>query len=587
MNNLLTRKFPIVAFVLLLVVGVSCSHEPIVEPEKPGGTDVHKWNDSTINGDAVMSRMTFTIGGEMVVKQGVATRTTTNYDGTCTFSENDLVAVAVTRNSTETVKLYRVKSDGSLEYAGNDSEPFKWKSASETVSIRAWSYGTNDNLSFILTAPETFDYSLETNQKDNGYRELLYCKSANKNYSSGTISLIFYHQLSRIVFNVGHELTGSLSVDYVRIGSSSFPIVARFSVPTGSSNVGTWVPQTTYGTIDPKAETAQASYLYTYSAVVFPDTYAKDTELFCLVNGDDNYVYRVEENAGQTLAAGSQYNFAITVKDDIPIYMKNPLWYMAKTNCGNSPNFVNYETGDNAKGTKYTWAEAMSCYTRSATSLNGYHIGGMSMNGGLNNNDGDTWHLPTLQEWLSIFGYKGGRYPSGNGLFGNTIPTAMTVVEEDACVFGFSYKTKTATAYKAYWGPYSNNNVRYAIRFLGTRYCSAWKYQNDPSNQLTTVSAKLITPISEDNTTLLHNTMTNLESEDWSENESTGAIQRVLKWSGYDGTSSGPYVYGHFWVATEDNANEAYNMLMLTNWLGQSDANGKEHYMGVRLFKDN
>ena len=144
------------------------------------------------------------------------------------------------------------------------------------------------------------------------------------------------------------------------------------------------------------------------------------------------------------------------------------------------------------------------------------------MNGGLNNNDGDTWHLPTLQEWLSIFGYKGGRYPSGNGLFGNTIPTAMTVVEEDACVFGFSYKTKTATAYKAYWGPYSNNNVRYAIRFLGTRYCSAWKYQNDPSNQLTTVSAKLITPISEDNTTLLHNTMTNLESEDWSENESTG-----------------------------------------------------------------
>ena len=96
MNNLLTKKFPITALILLCVLTLSCSKERSVElPEKPDGTDVVDWQDSTINGDAVMSQMAFTIGSNMVVKQQATTRTTTNYDGTCTFSENDLIAVAV------------------------------------------------------------------------------------------------------------------------------------------------------------------------------------------------------------------------------------------------------------------------------------------------------------------------------------------------------------------------------------------------------------------------------------------------------------------------------------------------------------
>lgn len=290
-----------------------------------------------------------------------------------------------------------------------------------------------------------------------------------------------------------------------------------------------------------------------------------------------------------TCAADDYYNsatadYTLTINTSSPIMM-NPLWYMAKTNCAGPTSFVNAETGETAEGVKYTWAVSLSYFTNSSVSLTGYHRGEKTMTGGLNNYTGDTWHMPTLQEWLSIFGFKGGRYSGGNSLFKNTIPTANTVVSEDACVFGYNSTTKTETSYKAYWGTYTNNsNVRYAIRFLGQPYCSIWKYQLDVSNKLCIVSAKLITPISEGETTKLQTTMNNMTSVDWSENEVTGTIQRKIRWAGYDNDRT----YGHFWVATEDSpTTDAYNMLFLDNWLGQSDLNTKTCAMSTRLFRDN
>lgn len=164
MNNLLTQKFPIAAFVLLFVLTLSCSHEPTVEPQEPGGTNVAEWNDSAFNGDAVMNQMAFCIGDGITVKRDATTRATTDIDGVADFETGDLVAIAVTQGtSAEEIKLYRVKSDGSLEYAGGDNNPLIWKSATNPATIRAWSYGTSTNLSYTLDAPESFDYSLTSN----------------------------------------------------------------------------------------------------------------------------------------------------------------------------------------------------------------------------------------------------------------------------------------------------------------------------------------------------------------------------------------------------------------------------------------
>lgn len=302
------------AIALLFALTLSCSHEPAVEPQEPGSTNVARWNDSTINGDAVMSEMAFCINESMVVERQEITRTTTAFDGTGSFSENDLIAIAITRSGeSEVVKLYRVKSDGSLEYAGSD-EPFVWKSTSETVSIRAWSYGTStDSEDYLLAAPETFDYSLATDQTS-GYHELLYLKATAKTYSSTPMTLTFYHQLSRIVFNVEHELDSALAVTSVSVGEA-FHTSARFSVPTGESNIGSWDLKSATSSITPHKDATQTGFQHTYSVVVFPQTCAKDSRLFTLTNSDGSYGYDISEVGGQTFAIANQYNYTITVKN--------------------------------------------------------------------------------------------------------------------------------------------------------------------------------------------------------------------------------------------------------------------------------
>jgi len=316
MCKLLNGKSLLFAALLLSAISMSCSKEPQDTNSKQSGNNVHEWEDSTLSGDAVMgSAMAFKVGGGISVERTSQTRATTNINGTATFSTGDLVAVAVTRSGgSEVVKLYQVKSDGSLEYAGGDNDPFVWKSTGETVSLRAWSYGTSTILSYMLTAPETFDYNLETDQQTNDYRELLYCKADNKSYSGGAISLNFYHQLTRLVINVKHELEDALAVTSVSIGGT-FPVSARFSVPTGSDNVGSWDVKSTQAPITPKTETTQSGAQCTYSAVLFPKNYAKNSRVFTLVNSDGNYVYNIGEDEGQTLVAGNQYNYTITVKN--------------------------------------------------------------------------------------------------------------------------------------------------------------------------------------------------------------------------------------------------------------------------------
>ena len=341
MNNLLTQKFPIAAFALLFVLTMSCSHEPAIEPQDPGGTNVAQWNDSTINGDAVMNKMAFYVSdGNMIVERQETTRSTTAFDGTGSFSENDLIAIAVTRSGeSEVVKLYRMKNDGSLEYAGSDNAPFVWKSTSETVSIRAWSYGTDANLSYMLDAPETIEYDLETDQNTNGYQELLYCKAADKNYSTSAITLNFYHQLTRLVFNVDHELEDDLAVTSVSIGGA-IPTKAQFSVPTGNGNyIGTWSIKSATGSITPHEDNTEAGYQKTYSVVIFPETYAKNSTIFTLTNSDGNYVYSISEDAGQTLVAGNQYNYTITVKNG---YVEN-FSYVASAQTFTAPQTGTYK----------------------------------------------------------------------------------------------------------------------------------------------------------------------------------------------------------------------------------------------------
>ena len=311
MNNLLTQKFPIAAFALLFVLTISCSHEPAVnDSNNPNGSNVHEWEDSTIDGDATMTRMAFSVGDSInVVRQG-QTRATTTVAGVTTFQVNDIVTIGVAGKSAKDYKITNTTS-GALAYNGTATDAYCWQSTSETVSLRAWSYG---NTTTNSGDPDNAVYTLPTDQSSN-YGELLYAPATNYDYATynSSIPITLYHQLARLVINLEHIKTGDLNVSEIYIGDGTdavIPTTAKFHKPT-SGNIGTWDNiGTEKGKITPKTETANACY----SAVLIPGTYAANQK-FMVIKTSDSRTYCYIPSSPIVLAAGNQYNYTISVKD--------------------------------------------------------------------------------------------------------------------------------------------------------------------------------------------------------------------------------------------------------------------------------
>ena len=309
MNNLLTQKFPIAALLMLLMISMSCSHEPIVEPENPGGSNVHGWEDSTINGDATMTRMVFSVNDSIqVVRQG-QTRATTTVAGVTTFDLNDAVTIGITGRGTKDYKVTSILT-GALTYNGTATDAYCWQSTSETVSLTAWSYGSTTT----TADPDNAVYTLPTDQSVS-YGELLYAAANDYDYASykSGISLTLHHQLARLVINLTHLKTGDLDISEIYIGDGStatVPTTAKFHKPS-TGNIGTWDDiGTEKAQITPKTETANACY----SAVMIPTTYAAGQK-FIVLKTTDSRTYCYIPDADIVLAAGNQYNYTISVKD--------------------------------------------------------------------------------------------------------------------------------------------------------------------------------------------------------------------------------------------------------------------------------
>ena len=101
------------------------------------------------------------------------------------------------------------------------------------------------------------------------------------------------------------------------------PVSGTFTKPTSGNNFGSWAvaseatQSTHWGVITPKAETAATGYDYTYSAVAIPGgptEYAAGGKLINITIGSETFSYEVPAG-GITLAAGKQYNYDITVKN--------------------------------------------------------------------------------------------------------------------------------------------------------------------------------------------------------------------------------------------------------------------------------
>ena len=477
------------------------------------------------------------------------------------------------------LKAWTLNSDGEGRLTGN--EYYYPINPLSMVAIHGnFSYDEGED-----AYPSTVSHTVLTDQNATGNYErsdLLYWGETNVR-ASASKAINFTHQLSKIEIALSSSYYSDNALDLAEVTLNNIK-------PTVSMNMADGTLNTTSGTtVTIKPRKVDAKH---YEAIIPPQD--KPTDFISVKMND--CVVNVDASVS-TFDDNKRYSYAINVKEAFDVRL-NPLYYMAKNNVksyASGTKTVTFETNPYVGGsnTVYTWNQAMINFgaNHNTTSYDGYH------DGDVKDANNVYYHLPTCQEWNSIFGFLAPN--TGTTMFSNTFPAPSEAVKEDFCVFGYNSETKEAKQYISYWNSYvASSNQRYAIRFIGTPYCSVWKYVVDASNESAVkliISARII-PSSDVEGNLATKLAEYMGKNDswWAENETLGAVQRVIYGAGYNlsganttsDTDSGRK--GHLISATQNPTltNNFSAPYFYKDFLSNYPQHGKGYGKTPRLFKN-
>lgn len=498
------------------------------------------------------------------------------------------------------------------------------------------------------TIPATVTHTVATDQSaatDLTQSDLLYWGSDNSSAgyraSSTAVNLQFDHKLSKIEIEL--DATNS---DYTAAQLANAVVRLNGILPTVTLNMST----ATSGAIsaasgDPVTITPHSPSALHYEAIIPP----QNTHTGVITVAIDGYTIPVNPNTNFT--ENTRYQYTITLKNQqatvqssitawgdgiaegdqaigtkaIPNYdiRKLPLWYVAEKNIDYDSGTYSFATTDNA-GYYLQWSTAMKLFTTTAnayadtpTSISTYTNGTGSIIKG--------WHLPTKNEWLSVIPGDGQDMYDYSHLGGDPSYKVSSL----PCVWGYDATTKADIGItdKSYLYGTNDGNIYiiYALRFLGTSYCSIWKYETrntapsdtwtDSDNGRLTITARLIDdPVLTNASNFTIDAHAEAVCRDYinknnweshfsdlgftsgtnGNNEGKGAVQRVFFALGrvQDNSGSTYTEYpdnGYYWGATEAESNPTTSARPLhfrktANKIG--GAYNKTYGMYIRLFRD-
>ena len=385
-------------------------------------------------------------------------------------------------------------NDGNLTYSGNVYYPMD----GTPVTI----YAVHPSYS----SAAVFTVSSDQTDADNyAGSDLCYSKTAEYTRSVSSQLLTFKHLLSKIIVNV--------DVD----GLSGSPTVSNLKLWAKTQTSLTYPVDNTDGyTLGTAATPAYIAMNEGAAAIIPPQTTSAAGDVRITFDVSDVGPFAYDFPASTNFSSNTQYEFTVTVGNqgitvttsiqdwtsvnDASIQFfppvdikKNPLWYVAEKNvdytAANGTKTWDGGTGtfsfaDDYNGGYYlTWKEVMEafCYQLGKTYSNT-----VTSDGAQTTYEGTLgaqckiagYHLPVQDEWRSIvpgldsndiFGF------SQNGDPGN----AFGLNDAINCVWGYNASTRSGVDDKSYWHREDDGLVKivYALRYLGTPYCSVWKYE--------------------------------------------------------------------------------------------------------------
>lgn len=441
------------------------------------------------------------------------------------------------------------------------------------------------------TDATTLTYSVPSSPAN--HPDLMTAKQTNQQYTSGgtgTASLTFNHALCAIQFQTGSDLlTGTITgITFKNIytdGTYNLDTDTWSSTTTGDQSFTGLSVSSIHGT-------ANTNILAnTQTLMMIPQTFTETSSIIITITDLDGTSHSMTFSLdGTSWTKGNKIVYTVN-SSSLTTYLRNPLYYVAKYYLNSSKTFET--TGGEEQ---YLWKQATMMTTKFAAQSSSYD--GYQIPSGEHSINGVPYHMPTANEWYSIF-------PFESNFFSTTI-TGGTVQTEGSCTFGADSSTKTAKAYKSYWNTYvSDSYTRYGIRFLGTKYCSVWRYRNigtsAAANRALEITAVLIDPIAETATSQLSTKMTQLTNGTFAwptfDNYTTGAFVRVFYVAGFAPSAEGistssiaqgvgtdgfmPSTTTHT-TETTSSAGPRYGTSHGTNMNKASMTNGRP----IRLFRD-
>lgn len=289
-------------------------------------------------------------------------------------------------------------------------------------------------------------------------------------------------------------------------------------------------------------------------------------------DGNTRHIYTTGD---ATFESGKFYPIDVkTTKVDIKML---PLYYVTRTNMGIFFELGFFEDTPNA-GYFFTWDQAMDMFAAQTTSYNTYKNVGSKETIFSNT----PCHLPIRDEWCSILPY----YTGGATIWHRNVYSTNL----GRAVWGYNAQTKKGITEASLWRTASKTEM-HAVRFLGTPYCSAWKYEE--LDGYLRVSATLIgqLPANQQEVTKWYNKC--FFNVTFADDESKLSQQRdfyMLGWA-HNASGSASYFQGTsaaFWSATADDDLPSQAWIFEV-WEGGSliTCNDKGHGFNVRLFLDN
>lgn len=260
------------------------------------------------------------------------------------------------------------------------------------------------------------------------------------------------------------------------------------------------------------------------------------------LRGGKSYQWNTTVAAGKNYTIGNRYKAAVNSGwTEMPVtYGLTPLSFVAEYNVNPAGDgFVTNLTACTGSG-YFNWNAAQTI------NIAGYH-------------------LPSLEEWRGIVAPPTHIYFNNNGY-------TVDNVSETVKVNGTSY---TST------NDYRNvGNKTYALRYKGTNWVSAWKYEyiSDGNNTHMKITSRGVA-----------SSVTISQVADptfWSSGQENDVI-RYFPASGFESSSGSPYdvgCNGIFWSSTENYHSEAWNLAFVVNGTYMANDPIKTTKHTVRLF---